>query len=100
MKVDIFHASDDLFAESVLPGFAPHRALAAFEDGRYDLVHTFDSQLPTVASALEDVYAASQNIDGPWCDPPHRSTSMGDILRVDGELYMVAMLGFEPLRRS
>jgi len=48
--------------------------------------------------ALEYAYCKTQNIDGPWNpSSPCRSTSVGDVLELDGKHYVVAPIGFTML---
>lgn len=56
---------------------------------------------------LEQVYAASQHLDGtPWFCGRHillhvRSTSAGDVIQApDGQFHVVESLGFKPLQPS
>ena len=90
----------------------------AFEDTPYvaaEVEYTGDS----VESGLEYAYRWTNNVQGSWSrsdiegngdanddveviNPPapgeygYRSTSVGDYMKVDGTLYRVAMMGFEP----
>lgn len=50
------------------------------------------------ANSLEMAYAKSQNIDIPWNHySPCRSTSIGDIIEINGEYHMVCSFGFKLL---
>ena len=51
---------------------------------------------------LDDFYRYTQNIDESWTkkfgfEANHRSTSIGDIMTVDGRVFMVAGCGFTEL---
>lgn len=64
---------------------------------KYKLVAEVD------ANDLDKVYAYTQNIDSSWTKhpiistnlPECRSTSVGDIISVDGQLHMIDMVGFK-----
>ena len=55
------------------------------------------------ANDLDKVYARTQNIDSSWTKnsivstnlPQCRSTSVGDMIEVNGQLHMVDMIGFK-----
>lgn len=101
MKAILFHASDDIFSDSLRfragGGYGEKQAIENFNDGKYEEVATFDIQ-NFDSSSLEYIYASSQNIDSDWRpDSPTRSTSVGDIVKVGEQLYIVASCGFQPL---
>jgi|TARA_B100001063_G_scaffold152242_1_gene142050 hypothetical protein len=69
-----------------------------------------------VMEALEYAFRYTNNVEGSWSmkvggdanddvdvikplykDMGHRSTSVGDHMRVDGQLYIVANMGFKPV---
>jgi hypothetical protein len=53
------------------------------------------SQPAEIVDDLEQIYIATQNIHSPWCVPPKRSTSVGDIVKIDNTLWIVASCGFQ-----
>ena len=88
----------------------------AFEDAPR-IVAEVNAPHAKVEEALEYAYRWTNNVMGSWSrtdienngdanddvevvkpvgDMGHRSTSVGDYMRVDGSLYRVAMMGFEP----
>ena len=90
---------------------------AAFEDQAEHMATVTADDRMGVMEALEYAYRWTNNVMGSWSrtdienngdanddvevvkpvgDMGHRSTSVGDYMRVDGSLYRVAMAGFEP----
>jgi len=90
---------------------------AAFEDQAEHMATVTADDRMGVMEALEYAYRWTNNVMGSWSrtdienngdanddvevvkpvgDMGHRSTSVGDYMRVDGSLYRVAMMGFEP----
>ena len=90
---------------------------AAFEDTAEHMANVTADDRMGVMEALEYAYRWTNNVAGSWSrtdiedngdanddvevikpvgDLGHRSTSVGDYMRVDGSLYRVAMAGFEP----
>ena len=89
---------------------------AAFEDEAEHMA-TVNAPHAKVIEALEYAYRWTNNVAGSWSRRDiedngdanemvtvvkpvgklgHRSTSVGDYMRVDGDLYRVAGMGFEP----
>lgn len=66
---------------------------AAWIEGAYKQVCELRNDL-----SLDDAFHVTQNIEKSW-DPAgiHRSTSVGDVIEKDGELFAVASFGFEKL---
>lgn len=70
--------------------------VAAWKAGLYN--HVAD----VAETDLQEAYILTQNLDHAWASNPGvvakvqngRSTSVGDILAVNGDLYMVAPVGF------
>ena len=90
---------------------------AAFEDQAEHMATVTADDRMGVMEALEYAYRWTNNVAGSWSrtdiedngdanddvevvkpvgELGHRSTSVGDYMRVDGSLYRVAMAGFEP----
>jgi len=48
---------------------------------------------------LDDVFRVTQNIDEPWCIPPMRSMSVGDVVKDGdtGEAWLCAGVGWKLL---
>ena len=92
---------------------------AAFEDQAEHMATVTADDRMGVMEALEYAYRWTNNVEGSWSrsdiegngdanddveviNPPapgeygYRSTSVGDYMKVDGTLYRVAMMGFEP----
>lgn len=67
-------------------------------------VASFQTDLP-VDDALEQAFRLTNHIDRPWeenpgitAEPgPHASTSVGDVVVVDGEAYQCARMGWTKL---
>lgn len=108
IKAKIYHAidvSNSFFYKRDGQIYNQFQAAAAFIEGGYELageveVSVTDNWLEAIGNAgvLEVVYMKSQNIDSHWNeDKPCRSTSVGDICDIEGELYIVASFGFEKL---
>ncbi len=65
-------------------------------------VASFRTDLPT-DNALEDAFRRTQNIDSAWDECPgieaepgrHRSTSVGDVVKVDGMAFQCAPVGWK-----
>lgn len=81
-----------------------HNAMKACIEGQYKPVCAWKLPSNTVESeekrdaVLENIFRVTQNIDEPWSKDRHRSTSVGDIVRIgDDKLYIVASCGFEAL---
>lgn len=48
-------------------------------------------------NSLDAAYSMTQNIDEPWRrDRPYRSTSVGDVIVLNGSRYIVDTFGFTP----
>jgi hypothetical protein len=90
-RVLVLHAKQPTF-------FAAAERVVARSD--YDEVAQLDLPQPGTA-ALDAAYSQTQNIDDAWRpQAPCRSTSVGDILVLDGahpQAFEVAMMGFEPI---
>jgi hypothetical protein len=103
--ITVFHANKDLSRDSLFFGigetFSKKDALFNFVDGNYDKVGTVDGNDP------DEAYVLTQNITHHWSmnGASHitpglaraRSTSVGDILDVDGIMYIVAPIGCKKL---
>ena len=107
MEIQIFHSQnvrDSYFYRKEGNIFNAEQAKALYlshdiEKG-YLSVADFDINgrlFENVTDILEYVYADSQNEDADWRARRQRSTSVGDIIRIDGDLYIVASCGFDPL---
>ena len=89
MIAEVWHATEDRF----------------FEDAS-EHVHVADVELPNdmdVIDALEKAYMLTNHINIPWeenqnvtrCDEEkHRSTSVGDIIKINGKSWRVLMIGW------
>jgi len=64
-----------------------------------------------VYSALDIAYRLTQNLDFSWCNSKHltvhdrakqgcRSTSVGDVLSIDGREYLVCVSGFSEIKKT
>jgi hypothetical protein len=77
-----------------------HEVLEAFNEGKHHLVAEVQTD------NLEIAYQQTNHITRPWYQNPDvtdhssqrgRSTSIGDVLEHDGEMWLVAPVGFERL---
>lgn len=108
MNVILYHASEDLFRDSLAYRedgsiFNKDRAVAEFNAGNYEEVATFVFPFDKAVGELIDrsltsIFASTQNNVSAWRPAnPTRSTSVGDIIKVGEELYIVASCGFDKL---
>lgn len=85
----------------IQPTFMPIENLPEKLESEYEIVGQFNIPDNDVG-ACERVFALTQNIDSSWCDPPKRSTSVGDLMEIIhpmiGEVvsvYQVDMIGMK-----
>jgi hypothetical protein len=73
-----------------------------------DYRHVADTKVNTEAQSqmLEQAYTLTQNMIKPWTANRHvtvvdgdraRSCSIGDLIEIEGQLFMVSPLGFQPV---
>ncbi len=94
--ITIYHADqsivrDTLFYRTVSEICSMEDIKSFYTNGDYHMVGKIDTD------SLEFGYMASQNIDKPWGDGYQRSTSVGDIVELDGLYYVVGSFGFDML---
>jgi len=84
----VLHADKESFRETIMGGIVPL--------GNYNKVATFSKH---ECSSLDHCFIQTQNIHANWCNPPKRSTSVGDLIRDDdsGHYHMVDSCGFKDL---
>lgn len=74
------------------------KACQAWLDGDYTPVRMLEIEANSASAALDIAYHQTQNLDAPWNpDNPCRSVSVGDILKIGTEEWIVAPLGFDRL---
>ena len=103
LEYEVFHSKDEFFNTSISYGSHAeiNRIKYAFLHGMYKSVHTFELPADDVERQLERVFHDSQNFEESWCgDPTVRSTSVGDIVRVGKDYWVVASVGFDLLWRD
>lgn len=93
----LYHASADFFFHALQ--YSRDRNTSdiaqAFKSGQYSEVHRFDLPVNEVDEQLESIFMQTQNHDEAWKpDAPCRSTSVGDIVRVKDDYFIVASVGF------
>ena len=67
---------------------------SAYEEKDTILLDEFEGV--TLYDYLEKVLSFCQNTDEPWCDPPCRSMTVGDLIRDEsGNYYLIGILGFK-----
>jgi len=105
-KVYIYHSQN--FADSMMYGKAStiwneFIAVKAYIEGKYDFageleIPLFGPGVTEVEACLEHAYMRSQNIDSHWNKAsPCRSTSVGDIIKIEDDLYIVGSVGFDKI---
>jgi hypothetical protein len=101
IKYELFQACDEFYQEFLLsrgcgPPMTNKDFRQAFLDGKYHWVETFELPGEDVEDQLEVVFYKSNNIDGSWRrEIPCRSTSVGDLVKVGKDYWIVASIGFE-----
>lgn len=101
VEYEVFHSMGEFFWVALEKARAKDdRALVkALIEGEYQSV--FISNIPAyfpieLDSQLERIFDETQNLDKAW-NPPNRSTSVGDIVRVGEEFWVVASVGYRKL---
>jgi len=96
-KFELFHSSTNFFVTVRYDwGTTGDEIRQAFLRGEYQLVDTFKLPGENIPSALEEVFFRSQNLDRSWRrGSPTRSTSVGDVVRVGKDYWIVAGTGFD-----
>jgi hypothetical protein len=95
---ELFHSSNAYFARALMYAWetTADDVRSAFSEGDYQPVHTFALPAEDVAHQLEEIFCKSQNVDRRWRrSSPCRSTSVGDVVRVGTEYWIVAPQGFD-----
>ena len=116
MLVFIYHAKntrDSFFYCKNGEIYNQQQALEAFKNDGYtsegilNIPHEYDNKQSEteLEHLLETAYIKSQNDTPSWRNREHksRSTSVGDILQIEADLYIVSSFGFEklpPVQRS
>jgi len=102
MTITVYHVPDDLTRDIWMTRGPEHLAMVREHFPSYKAVAKVQ------ASDLDDAYRLTNTIDGPWWEnrgveflgsAEHgmdgcRSTSIGDVLELDGRKYIVAPMGF------
>lgn len=104
MIVKVYHADHELFREAccaldenLITDFLPDRFTLVAELGIRDTVSPED--------ALDIAFEYTNSIDRHWSEnkgvraigEKTRSTSVGDVVEVDGSKFVVAGIGFKPI---
>jgi len=99
-EYELFHLHESEFISSLHYGdkitFEDIREM--FDAGKYQLVSTFQSEGYELDEELEHIFRISQNHEESWRGhgrDPCRSTSIGDIVRVGPDYWIVAPVGFD-----
>lgn len=100
-EYEIFHSMGDFFFVALQTGrsCSDDRLIDALLGGQYASV--FKSNIPEhfppkVEDQLEQIFYETQNLDEAW-NPPNRSTSVGDIIRIGDKFWTVASVGWRRL---
>jgi hypothetical protein len=101
-KYEVFHAIDDYFITSMMYGRAASATdIAKVFNRKYRLAGIIEvpSELAAdVNGGLEYVFDESQNHSKDWNPKaPCRSTSVGDVVKVGDDYYIVAGIGYDPM---
>lgn len=97
VSYDLFHSCGEVFWE-LLRYRDEQEVVQALEAGKYHWMHTFELDVCSVDQGLDQVFELGQNFDEPW-NPRFecRSTCVGDVIRVNGEFWVIASQGFTKL---
>jgi hypothetical protein len=99
VEYEIFHSVDDFFNTALDyggDGTSKKEIRKAFYEGKYKYVHTFDRPARPLQEQLEKIFHDSQNLDEAWHPSRScRSTSVGDLVKVNGTYWIVAPMGFD-----
>lgn len=99
MKISVFHSNAQSFR-----GLTPEAARQALADGGY--THVADVKVVDwieSAQRLEDAFMLTNHVFRPWAENPcvtvkkltaARSTSVGDLMAMNGVVYQVMPTGF------
>ena len=105
MKIKVWHSKAtgvSMFYRRDGKIFNQFSAVRYYKAGEYDKVGEievpFNAHPTSIDEYLEVAYEKTQNINGSWNHTKRcRSTSVGDILQIDEEIYIVSSFGFEKL---
>lgn len=92
--VEVFHAGPKAFSKVMLGNV--QEVTAAFKAGQYEKVAEVNTD------DMEKAFELTNHIDSDWTKnadvtpltTKNRSTSVGDVMVMNGEHYLVGMLGF------
>ena len=92
---EVFHARGDFFWTSLHYGYetSSKQIREAFEEGLYRLEDTFSLPAVDIREQLEKLFKITNH--GNWGRPDSRSTSVGDVVRVQNQYWIVAPEGFD-----
>lgn len=97
-KFELFHAKKGFLPTSLTYDDTATKEdiQRAFIEGQYESVHTFELPAENPEVQMEAIYYQSQNLEGSWRgDSVCRSTSVGDVIRVDNRYWIVGPEGFD-----
>jgi hypothetical protein len=97
---ELFHSSAEHFSTALRfgRGYERQNWMEAFKSGKYQLVFAFVRPIANVDEQLEQIFFETQNLDEPWHPRiAHRSTSVGDVVKVGDDFWVVASIGFTKL---
>lgn len=98
-KYELYHSSDEIFFSVLRYGrdnTTREDIRRFFMAGNYQLVHSLVLSATDVREQLEEVFYRSQNGDESWRGELEcRSTSVGDVIRVRRNYWIVAARGFD-----
>lgn len=103
--IKVYQAKREIFRDTSMgcnfDYFGTKGIAKAFVGGQYDLVAEVDT------NSLDVAYERTNSIQGPWWDNEDvvakfdgegcRSTSVGDVVEVNGKFFIVDSFGFQPM---
>jgi len=95
---EVFHAHGDYFWTSLHYGFgdpSSKQIRQAFNEGLYRLEHTLDLAGVDIQEQLEEVFRLTNDGNCACGRTDVRSTSVGDVVRVGNQFWIVAPQGFD-----
>lgn len=96
---ELFHSAGDFFFTAITYGRRNVKLAEirdAFLKGSYEFVWKFEKPLNDKQHQLEVIFQESQNLEDSWRGELEcRSTSVGDVIRVNGEYWIIAGTGFD-----
>jgi len=103
IKCEVFHSSEEFFWKAIryYMNMTVSDLARAFRRGKYNLTGFVEVPICDTGNewyALEYAFEKTQTKSKEWsCKKPGRSTSVGDILKIGDNYYVVAPVEFAPI---